>query len=365
MADFEVLSAKILPPAPPIEQLTSHRFICRMLDGNGKALKLYVTKKVVEATEGDAFAVQMEHSASQKQWYRMTTWAGEHCVGGKILPPLCFRVTHQEHRVDEKHVCPLMFAKLDITDDESNSIRDRDYAARLASVKVTVERLVNVSLESASPWRLEEEIQLGPEQAIHESAKKVGALGFTSGPKQVCQMGRQYYDGVPDPKFSTITFIFHCMTRVGLQVRKLIPLDEREDGSRNRASSSTRGGHDEMQYGEEQIREARERETREREAREREARDRETRECEARDREAREREARDRETRERRAREQEQAVIDEERAELQRKVRELEERSAQLQQQKEGQGSSTRVKVEKLVFDFSTGGRPEQPILID
>lgn len=214
-----------------------------------------------------------------------------------------------------------------VTDDESNSIRDRDYAARLASVKVTVERLVNVSLESASPWRLEEEIQLGPEQAIHESAKKVGALGFTSGPKQVCQMGRQYYDGVPDPKFSTITFIFHCMTRVGLQVRKLIPLDEREDGSRNRASSSTRGGHDEMQYGEEQIREARERETRDREAREREARDRERRECEARDREAREREARDREarereardreTRERRAREQEQAVIDEERAELQ------------------------------------------------
>ncbi|KAK0549354.1 hypothetical protein OC845_003156 [Tilletia horrida] len=322
---------------PPVEQLTSHKFICRMLDGNGKPLKQYVTTKVVEATEGDAFAVQMEHSASQKQWYQMTTWAGEH----------------------------LVFAKLDITDDESDSILDRKYAARLASVKVTVDRLVDVSLESASPWRPEEEIQLGSEQAIHETAKKVGALGFTSGPKQVCQMGRQYYDGVPDPKFSTITFIFHCMTRVGLQVRKLIPLDEREDGSRNRASSSTRGGHEEMQYGEEQIREARERETRDREAREREARDRETRECEARDREAREREARDREARERRAREQEQAVIDEERAELQRKVRELEERSAQLQQQEEGQGSSTRVKVEKLVFDFSTGGRPEQPILID
>ncbi|KAK0565928.1 hypothetical protein OC861_003516 [Tilletia horrida] len=352
MSSFHLVEARSSSSAAAIaEQLTFESFVCKMLDDEGNPRKLYAVKKdghtiecYVEATEGEAFQVRVEGGPPEWSGHQIRLEVGDIPVKTVICGRGSPAYTARDVRVDAEKVRPLLFAASSITDDEVNSIRDLHHIARLGSVRLQLFRLMDVRLNTtpSSSHGSNCAKQLVPRKAIYEKAKKVGSVGFAAGPERPRRKGPVRYSGTPDPRHTTIQFVFHCMTRVGLQVRNLIPLEQAQHEALGEPSTSTPRTRKRM--------------------RDREAQEDEERAHAERDREAQQREAQERETREREARDRQQAEIDEEKADLQRRLRMLQEREADLQRQEQ---SSSQVKVERAAFDFSQGGTSQQPILIE
>ncbi|KAK0560804.1 hypothetical protein OC861_006117 [Tilletia horrida] len=267
--DFRILKVIRVPViASETSTLRHGRFSCKMLDGRGRPRKLYGTKKDGRTVE-------------------------------------CYN--------------------------PDNGIRDAEEVARLGSIRMSVQRLVDVREELTPEEPSEDEDdddedaeELLPSHIIYEKAQKVGAIGFAAGPKRTRKMEAKYHlCGTPDPAFEQIDFIFHCMTRVGLQVKNLIPGKRRQKGGQSQYSTRMPPDMQKIkkEHGE-----------RKRRRREREARD------------------------------HERDDTDAEKAALKRKLQKLKERNAELQRQ---EGSSSRAKVEPVAFDFTQGGTAHEPILVE
>ncbi|KAK0544695.1 hypothetical protein OC846_005968 [Tilletia horrida] len=309
-----------------------------MLDGRGRPRTLYGTKKdrrtvecYVGAKEGEAFQVQVEGRPAANSCHEASFYVGEHCVSQISLGWGPFDHTASDCRVSAHDVCSLLFAKLTTTDNPDNGIRDAEEVARLGSIRMSVQRLVDVREELTPEEPSEDEDdddedaeELLPSHTIYEKAQKVGAIGFAAGPKRTRKMEAKYHlCGTPDPAFEQIDFIFHCMTRVGLQVKNLIPGKRRQKGGQSQYSTRMPPDMQKIkkEHGE-----------RKRRRREREARD------------------------------HERDDTDAEKAALKRKLQKLKERKAELQRQ---EGSSSRAKVEPVAFDFTQGGTAHEPILVE
>ncbi|KAE8240797.1 hypothetical protein A4X03_0g8349 [Tilletia caries] len=112
-----------------------------------------------------------------------------------------------------------MFSKAVLTDDETNSIRDPAEVAGLGAISINMHKVKSIRRRIERKFNTE---AIGPQQAIYERAKKVGAVQLSAGPviqKRASPKVKSTYDRtVP-----VVIFKVHCVTRVSLQLLGYIP----------------------------------------------------------------------------------------------------------------------------------------------
>ncbi|KAK0554596.1 hypothetical protein OC844_006146 [Tilletia horrida] len=295
-----------------ITSLSLDNFKCEFLIDDGQPVPLYGIRKdgntvncFVEAEEGKSFAVKLSPLTRETRQFRTALLLGGHSVKSYSHEGGTWQATFKSRSVGYNQEQSFLFAKPLITDDDKTSVRDPAEAAKLCEVTCKVEKVRHIHRVEGPPRTESIKSTLVPEKAIYEKSKKVGSVGFSAGPAQVIAPLTHHTRCCVDPDFEPILFHFRCITRTGLQIMHLIPLDVED---------------------------------------------------------AEEKAARKAEERAKRAREEEE--IEREEQQLQKRLKEIEKRRAALQDANTSSSSSNnnnnnslcRVKQEPQRFDFSQGG---------
>ncbi|KAE8245268.1 hypothetical protein A4X13_0g6011 [Tilletia indica] len=222
-----------------VDTLRWNDFSAQILDSTNTALRLYGVKQegrllqaYVEAKEGEQFFAKVDFSKRRSQeiyniWLRL---GGNH-ITGQVCRPGSWPRLIKDRPISTSSAETLMFAKAAVTDDEVNSIRDPAEVARMGDIDLVLKKV-----ESWKPINNHTFSQraIGPQQAIYECSKKVGAINFGAGhtvPRADWGMSSCKFDD----SFAPVTFKFHCTTRIGLQLLGYIPMEKE-----SKSASSTK-----------------------------------------------------------------------------------------------------------------------------
>ncbi|KAE8261431.1 hypothetical protein A4X09_0g7665 [Tilletia walkeri] len=130
----------------------------------------------VEAKEGEQFFAKVDFSKRRSQeiyniWLRL---GGNH-ITGQVCRPGSWPRLIKDRPISTSSAETLMFAKAAVTDNEVNSIRDPAEVARMGDIDLVLKKV-----ESWKPInnRTFSQRAIGPQQAIYERSKKVGAINF-------------------------------------------------------------------------------------------------------------------------------------------------------------------------------------------
>ncbi|CAD6946002.1 unnamed protein product, partial [Tilletia controversa] len=217
----------------------NHMFTAQILDSAGNPMRLYGVDRslrrveaYVEAEVGEKFSVKIDCLFLHRETHVAYLYLGQQYITGAICKPDLWPVDLKERQISENEAQTLMFSKPAMTDDETNSIRKPEDVAKLGVVSVQLRRV-----DSQQPMKDSfPDASIGPQQAVYERAKKVGAIQFSAGPKiQRPSPGKAQC--IIDPSFPPVFLDFHCTTRLGLQLLGHIPMDGADISSRSKKRS--------------------------------------------------------------------------------------------------------------------------------
>ncbi|CAD6947864.1 unnamed protein product, partial [Tilletia controversa] len=215
------------------------RITAQILDSAGNPMRLYGVKRsllhrveaYVEAKEGEQFSVKV-NCLFRKGTHAVYLHLGQQYITGAVCKPSHWPVNLKERQISENEAQTLMFSKPAVTDDETNSIRKPEDVAKLGVVSVQLRRVNNEQpMKESFP-----DASIGPQQAVYERAKKVGAIQFSAGPT-IQRRNPGKAQCIIDPLFPQVFLDFHCTTCLGLQLLGHIPMDEAEISSPSKKRS--------------------------------------------------------------------------------------------------------------------------------
>ncbi|CAD6884098.1 unnamed protein product [Tilletia controversa] len=175
----------------------------------------------VEAKEGEQFSIKARRKAKIRAGeFSVHLSFGGQFVAGRICGPDDWPCNIGERYISTTEAQPLMFSKPKVTDDEVNCIRKPEEVARLGEIRIEVRK---VESTQSCEERLYSTEDIGPQKAIYERAKKVGAVQLGVGPT-ISKPSQPPVLPIYDETFEKVTFTIHCTTHVGLQLLGHIPI---------------------------------------------------------------------------------------------------------------------------------------------
>ncbi|KAE8258537.1 hypothetical protein A4X03_0g4344 [Tilletia caries] len=190
----------------PLKNIYHQGFIARLLDRTGNSLPMRFCAydhmgrihAYIEAKEGEEFSVQIIDSLNARCTYSAALFLGLH----------------------ETVAQTLMFSKPAVTDDEANSIRNPAEVAGLGMISIIVRKV----LQTYPCVQLYPQDVLGPQKAVYERTKQLGAVQISAGPT-INKPRTEQVGCIYDDTFPPTEFVFHCTTRIGLQLNGIIPVE--------------------------------------------------------------------------------------------------------------------------------------------
>ncbi|CAD6897491.1 unnamed protein product [Tilletia controversa] len=210
------------------DTLHVNEFSAQILDNTRTPMRMYgirvddrTAEAYVEAKEGEQFSVRLNSSNRSHTFAAVLKVAGQH-FGSYLCPPPNWPRFISDRSCSESEAQTLLFSKVVVTDDEMNSINDPAEVARLGEILIELRKVASHQPSIVPKFPVTD---LGPEKAIYERAKKVGAIQSGAGPiVQRPYSARSSW--THDATFQTISFKVQSSTRVGLQQLGHIPKDE-------------------------------------------------------------------------------------------------------------------------------------------
>ncbi|CAD6884888.1 unnamed protein product [Tilletia controversa] len=224
----------------PIETLRSLAFTAQVLNNAGNPMRFYGVREeanfaqaFVEATDGEQFSIKLDMPDPSNKYEAILQLGGQR-VRSYMAEPDTWPITFKDRRISKTEVQSLMFSKAVTTDDDKDSIRDPAEITRLGEIAVTIKKVLS-TLEGKTPCL--ESWQIGPQKAIYEKEKKVGAIQFRAGPTfNKPSLGHTIV--ICDDKFVPVEFKIRCATRVGLQLLHHIPKDDESSSAKKKKKRS-------------------------------------------------------------------------------------------------------------------------------
>ncbi|CAD6912708.1 unnamed protein product [Tilletia laevis] len=184
----------------PLKNIYHQGFIARLLDRTGNSLPMRFCAydhmgrihAYIEAKEGEEFSVQIIDSLNARCTYSAALFLG----------------------------LQFMFSKPAVTDDEANSIRNPAEVAGLGMISIIVRKV----LQTYPCVQLYPQDVLGPQKAVYERTKQLGAVQISAGPT-INKPRTEQVGCIYDDTFPPTEFVFHCTTRIGLQLNGIIPVE--------------------------------------------------------------------------------------------------------------------------------------------
>ncbi|KAL9931222.1 hypothetical protein V8E36_009899 [Tilletia maclaganii] len=228
-------------------------YTCQLLDEDEQPKRIYQAKKdgehtvecFVEAEEGKSFMLRIARKCtpdSQAQQHMSSVYLGGKYAHSSGLRDRFFSWSHiHKHSiVAQDTVQAFTFAKANVTDDDQACVRDPAKVASIAEVKLNVHKVLKF-VDCPPKYH---EAALGADTPVWEKSKKVGLVDFGLGETKRQTTATTYLQPFIDRTAPVLEFRFHCSTRFGLEIRKIIPDAENgiNEASALRSSSSAAAG---------------------------------------------------------------------------------------------------------------------------
>ncbi|CAD6984976.1 unnamed protein product [Tilletia controversa] len=214
----------------PLKNIYHQGFIARLLDRTGNSLPMRFCAydhmgrihAYIEAKEGEEFSVQIIDSLNARCTYSAALFLGLQFVSSQLSYPGGGggALTIKDRPISETVAQTLMFSKPAVTDDEANSIRNPAEVAGLGMISIIVRKV----LQTYPCVQLYPQDVLGPQKAVYERTKQLGAVQISAGPT-INKPRTEQVGCIYDDTFPPTEFVFHCTTRIGLQLNGIIPVE--------------------------------------------------------------------------------------------------------------------------------------------
>ncbi|KAE8257235.1 hypothetical protein A4X03_0g4738 [Tilletia caries] len=232
----------------PVHTLKSLAFTAQVLDSAGKPMRFYSVREednlvqaCVEAKDGEQFSIRLDTTDRSSNYSAKLQLGGQH-ISSTFVKPSYWPVAIKDRRISETEGQRLMFSKAAVTDDDKDSIRDPIAVTGLGEITIIIRKVLSTLLKGKRTYPKSQHI--GPQKAIYEKAKKVGAIQFGAGPT-VNKPRTNSVKPTHDDRFVPIEFKIQCATRIGLQLLGHIPKDKERQPTKTAVRRRRSGGEEE------------------------------------------------------------------------------------------------------------------------
>ncbi|KAL9931238.1 hypothetical protein V8E36_009915 [Tilletia maclaganii] len=217
------------PPPPGFFSMEFDAFSCQVLDRYEEPKEIYAVRRegssvygFVEAEEGEEFIVRVRCRRTNGNRYYTSLLLGGIKAHGQSHAAREARWTylHRDRAISADEREAFRIVKANITDDDqAEAIHDLYTAASLTNITLVVEKVLKVVRGERTRF---EKTDLSPRKPVHETVQKVGMINFAGGTVTKQENSRQGERPILDPSAKPINFVFHAVTRVGLELRHLV-----------------------------------------------------------------------------------------------------------------------------------------------